>query len=279
MLGARNYGWKTVGLGLGVANAVRHRAAGYRTPRVFPPTDVARAVGYAQWVVQRWLDQGLDPEGRHILELGPGNDLGTGLLLVAKGAASYTAVDRFDLLGQTDPSFNRSLADACGIDLDQALAHITYRVTTFPAMADVSGPFDTFLSSAALEHFDDVGATFARLAELSAPAAFHCHLVDAKTHMRWVRERDPWNLLRYSKLTYKTLLSYPGSPNRLLATDFLHIVRSHGVDAEVRTYEDVEDGYLDWARPGVRAAFRGHPDDLNRPMFWLVGNCRERAAT
>lgn len=268
----RNGSWKFVGLALGTANSLRHRFAGYRTPRVFPPSDVGRAVDYAQFVVQRWVEQGLDPAGRHIVELGPGNDLGTGLLLLARGAASYTAVDRFDLLSQTDPRFNAELAAICGVDLDDALNRISYHVTTFPEMPALTGPFDTVLSSAALEHFDDVPATMARLSELTVPGTFHCHLIDPKAHMRWLRDRDPWNLLRYSDRTYRSLLRYPGSPNRLLASDFVTIAQAQGIETELRNYQAAPDEYIKWCSHGLHARFRSRDQDLHQPMFWLVGH-------
>src|SRR5213594_909758 len=68
-----NVVWWTLGLGMGLANAVRHRVRGYRTPRPFSLDQVERSVDYVVDVVDRWRRQGeLHLRGRRVLELGPG---------------------------------------------------------------------------------------------------------------------------------------------------------------------------------------------------------------
>jgi hypothetical protein len=52
------------------------------------------------------------------------------------------------------------------------------------------------------------------------------HHMDARAHMRWFRDHDPLNHLRYSELVYRSLLSFDGAPNRLGATDFAQHARA-----------------------------------------------------
>ena len=73
-------------------------------PKPFQLSDTERCIAYDLKVVDEWLshlktytgkDGGL--RDKHVLELGPGSDLGVGVYLLAKGAAGYNACDVNDL--------------------------------------------------------------------------------------------------------------------------------------------------------------------------------------
>ncbi|GAA0398544.1 hypothetical protein Acor_34210 [Acrocarpospora corrugata] len=250
--------WWTLGLGLGLANAVRHRSRGYRSPRPYPTEEVERSVDYVVAVVDRWEADGVaDWQGLRVLELGPGPDLGTGAVILSRGAASYTAADRFPLAGDASPRYYDALAERLGAPVD--LDRIGYHVTDFPGLPDLAGPYDVVVSSAALEHFDDVTATFARLAELAAPGATMTHHVDGMVHMRGIRPRDPLNLLRYSDWTYRRM-SFPGVPNRLRAGDYLAAAERTGWRARIVQDRVATDSYLARVRPGLARPYRDRTD-------------------
>lgn len=266
--------WWTLGLGMGLANALRHRVRGYRTPRPFSPDQVERSVDYVVDVVDRWRRQGeLDLAGRRVLELGPGPDLGTGAVMLALGAASYTAADLFPLAADTPSSFYDGLASRIGRPIDPG--QLAYRVTSFPDMPGLEGPFDVVVSNAALEHFDDVPATFARLAELVPPGGVMCHHIDGMVHMRGIRPRDPLNLLRYPDWIYRAM-SFPGVPNRLRSSDFLMAARSTGWSARVVPDLVAPASYLDGVRSGLSRAWRGKPDDDLAMLTFTLVCVRER---
>jgi hypothetical protein len=234
-----------VGLALGLANGVRHRVRGYRTPRPFDDADVARTAAHNREIVERWEERGgISFAGARVLELGPGSDLGTGELVVARGAASYVACDRFRLVD--DPP-------------------LPYMITTFPGLPGVEGPFDLVVSNATLEHFEQVPETFLRLFELCAPGATMVHHVDAKTHMRWLRDRDPLNILRYRDTVYR-LLDFPGAPNRLRASDYVRAAESAGFRARAVPGRLADPAYLE----GLRLPRRYDPEDLRLLTFTLV---------
>jgi hypothetical protein len=166
-----------------------------------------------------------------------------------RGASSYLATDLFRLV-ETPP--------------------LPYVVTTYPEMENVDGPFDVIVSNATLEHFDDVGGTFARLAKLAAPDAQMVHHIDAKTHMRWLKDVDPLNILRYSQRTYK-LMTFPGAPNRLRANDYLRLASQAGFDAGVIPGRTAPKSYLaelELGSPYAEAA------DLDLLTFTLVARLR-----
>ncbi|MEU9886673.1 methyltransferase domain-containing protein [Sphaerisporangium sp. NPDC051011] len=265
--GQSGMAWWAAGLAMGMANAVRHRLRGYRTPRPFTTDEVGRSVDYVLGVVDQWLKDGdLDVDGRRILELGPGPDLGTGAVLLSRGAASYAAADRFPLATGTNPAFYEELGRRLGHEVEKD--RIGYHVTSFPAMPDVSGPFDLVVSNAALEHFDDVTATFARLAELVVPGGVMCHHIDGMVHMRGIRQRDPLNMLRYPGWLYR-VMSFPGIPNRLRAGDFLAAATATGWDARLVPVLVARPDYIEWVRPGLSRAYRD-AEDLELLTFTLV---------
>lgn len=231
----------SVGLAMGLANAVRHRIRGYRSPR--PPG--VEANDHAEKIVERWLRH-VDPVGKRVLEVGPGSDLLTGELLMRRGAASYTAVDTFELAAP-QPG-------------------LKYVVTTFPELPALSGEYDLIVSNAVLEHLDDVAATFARLAEATADDGLWCHYVDAKSHMRWIKDRDPLNLLRYSPMVYSRM-NFPGVPNRLRASDFVAAAERAGVELDVTAGKVADPVYLD----GLRTYRKYRRSDLELMSFMLTG--------
>jgi hypothetical protein len=100
-----------IGLLLGTVNVVRHRVVGYRRPRQFGADQIARSVDYVFEVVDRWQTRGdVDWTGKRVLELGPGPDLGTGAIILDRGAVSYQAIDAFDLVSTAPDEFYDALA-------------------------------------------------------------------------------------------------------------------------------------------------------------------------
>ena len=259
------------------ANVLRHRVQGYRTPRTFNTEDTERSAEYVVKVVDRWSERtGIDFKGKTILELGPGPDLGTGFVMIARGAKSYTAVDRFRLaeLPAADDPLYRRLAPRVG---DADLSKITYVVDDFPDLANVNGPFDLVVSNAVLEHVDDVPAVFRRLADLLVDQGEMCHHVDPRTHTRWLREQDPWNILRFEPGVYRTML-FPGMLNRLLLSDYVTAATDAGFEVEkvtpgtALTGEEVAE-----LRPHLPVEFRDRPDDDLRMASFSV-RCRKVAS-
>jgi hypothetical protein len=266
-----NTGWFTVGAGLAVANAARHWLLGYTRPRPFARDDLERTIDHVLGVVKRWQSSGLDPRDRRILEIGPGPDLGTGFVLVALGAASYTAVDRFPLAASDNAPLYAALADRLGVDVAATRQRMHYVVGAIPDRGDLSPGFDAIVSNATLEHIAEIPETFAWMRSLGTPAAIHVHLVDAQTHMRLVRPHDPWNILRYPGWMYR-LMTFPGAPNRWLASDYQAEAQRAGVVLSVAVVDRADEEYVRRVRPFLAGSFRDRMEcDLASLTFTLVG--------
>jgi SAM-dependent methyltransferase len=257
-----------VGLGMGAANTVRHRVRGYVNPRPFSASDVQRTIAHAISVVDRLETRGrISWRNQRVLEIGPGSDLATGAVIMKRGASSYCAVDLFDNRGQADPALYTELSRVLGSAVDPGT--LDFCRTEFPELPDLHGKWDLIVSNATLEHIDEVSNLFRRLARLALPGARMVHHVDAQTHMRWIREIDPWNILRYPRSVYDRVLRFPGAPNRLLAGDYVRAAESAGwSDVVVREEVRAEERYLSRAR--LARPFRSAGSDLRVLTFTLV---------
>jgi SAM-dependent methyltransferase len=244
----RNAALHLAGLAMGTANTVRHRHRGYVNPRPFSAADVDRTIQHALEVVDRLQHHGaIDWTGLRVLEVGPGSDLSSGAVIMARGAASYRAVDLFDNTGQADPALYTEIGRRLGTPVD--LAGLQFTLASFPGLPEVDGTYDMIVSNATLEHVEDVGGLFASLRRLAAPGARMVHHVDGQTHMRWIKDVDPLNILRYSDQTYARLLDFPGAPNRLRAEHYLQAAQASGW-GDTTTVPDVraDAGYLERTR-------------------------------
>ncbi|NLX07645.1 MAG: class I SAM-dependent methyltransferase [Phycisphaerae bacterium] len=271
------------GLGLCMVNRVRRGLIGYTSPRPFTSQQIERSVEYTLGVVKGWREALVkfagvaEPfEGRRVLEVGPGFDLGTGLVVLAHGAKSYTAVDKHRLISKTPREFYLALLDrlndlpgsAVARRVGERLADRRFsdefayvHDSAFSLNGLPDGGFDLFVSQAVLEHFDDVRASFARFRDKLAAGAMMLHKVDAGAHTSFLRTTDPLNHLRYSEPVWK-LLRFTGSPNRLLMSDYARIMNELDF-RDVRTVpSQIMDGdYVRRTRPHLASRFRSFPED------------------
>ena len=185
--------------------------------------------------------------------------------MMHRGAAAYHAVDLFDNRDQAHASLYRRLGESLGQPVNTDALHFTR--TAFPGLPELGGEFDLIVSNATLEHVKDVGALFLRLRHLSSSRARMVHHVDGQTHMRWIKEVDPLNILRYPDAVYRNLLDFPGAPNRLRAPDFERLAELAGwTTSRALSGRRAERGYLDKTRVSKR--FRAY--DLVALTFTVV---------
>ncbi len=273
----------SLGLGLLLANKIRRTIRPYDRPRPWSSRDIDRSIAYDFDVVRNWeggfRDAGLGDwiRGRHVLELGPGPDLGTGLILLARGAASYTAIDRFPLATGASDRFYETLltrlegepaavsaAEAYQLFMSEPdrgpLRYLLAGGNRMPILAG-RGPFDLWLSQAALEHVADPHDLIAELTPAFSPGAIALHHVDAATHTPWIRDRDPLNILRFPERIYRAL-SFPGSPNRWRASSYVSALGAEGWDlVDLQPIHRLTGAALAAVRPGLDERFRSLPDD------------------
>jgi SAM-dependent methyltransferase len=291
---ARNALHYWAGLAILVLNKIRHTLKGYVTPRTFPISQIDRAVQYDFQVVDEWL-QWLQRytgrpallEGKTVLELGPGEDLGVGLLLLARGAREYRALDVHPLAEGTpqvfydrlleriaeDPPPGAKLEELCA-QLRRTQAKMNDRLNyvcsnDFSLSVFPNNSVDLIFSQAAFEHFDSMERTVAELSETARPGAVLVALIDLKTHTRWIGDRDPLNIYRYGDRLYNAL-RFSGSPNRLRPDDYTGLFERQGWrDVVAVPSMTLEPAYVRSVQPSLHGRFRDPVSRMEPLGIWL----------
>jgi SAM-dependent methyltransferase len=242
----------TAGIGFLALAKLKHTLLGYSTPKPIDSSETEKCVAYDIHVVESWVSRLRDYVrddsflvGKSVLELGPGADLGVGLLLLAKGAANYNACDVNDLATKAPISFYDALFQALrGIDnrtninflreqLDRARtggpSQLNYIVRDDFDLTSAFGrnSIELVFSQAAFEHFDDIETTIAQLSAVCRPGAVIIAEIDLQTHSRWIREQDPNNIYRYSQRVYETF-RFRGIPNRVRPYEYQRLFERYG---------------------------------------------------
>jgi SAM-dependent methyltransferase len=238
-------------------NKVRHSIQGYTQPRSFPISQIQRAIDYDFAVVKLWMQhlvEYLGPQAtlknKTILELGPGPDLGIGILTLIHGAHKYNALDVHNLMKlasrQFYDQFFKYLKEEFQISqedieclrrqVDRTLSGQSDRLNDrlnyvcdkhFDISVFGKSTVDLVFSQAAFEHFDDIERVMAELSRVAKPGAVLVAEVDLRTHTRWIRDVDPLNIYRYADFFYNTC-KFSGSPNRLRSFEYEQILKTNG---------------------------------------------------
>lgn len=251
MITFKNFLYYLVGLIFMVLNKVRHEIEGYKTPRPFSVKQYHRCIEYDFNVVETWLNEmnnltssSFSLEGKNILELGPGAELGVGLILLAKGAGKYNALDVNFLVKKVPTEFYDKLfkeikkriplADINDLKFqlqafyegrNNRLNYIYDKNFSFSQLK--SEKIDVVFSHAAFEHFNNIEKTFGQLSQVVKKDGYILSVIDFQTHTRWIREKDPLNIYRYSDKLYN-FLSFQGSPNRLGSYEYISFLKKFG---------------------------------------------------
>ncbi len=283
------YWW--LGLGILFANKIRYRITGYHRPREFSIDDTNRAVKYDHEIVEGWEKTlaekgfGSDPfAGKRILELGPGADLGVGLILVAKGADSYTAYDKNPLADRAPKELHNAVIDSINnagararaaealsaYELKQPTALNFKQDDSFSLKWVPDESVDLVVSNAAFEHFERVPEILTQVARALAPGGAFVAKVDLQTHTRVLRDRDPLNVYRYPRLLYR-LAKFSGIPNRVRPAVYEKTLKDLGLTL----VEIIPDGVMDEQqlrrdKPYMRRRFRKDPT-LGYLSFTVIG--------
>jgi hypothetical protein len=215
-------------------------------------------LGYAWEVFLRHQDRlrkfGFAKANR-VLEVGPGRNLGTGLLwwvsIAALSGEGNTTVVLWDVypnahveqqrlweiwaegLLESLPSGERVEQSVLALLQRVARGDVTpsirYEVCAVDELRARFEPsrFDLVYSQAALEHVWDIRCTWEVLVSLTASRGWHSHRIDLADHGQ--RETNYTEMLEWSPLAYwLTMRFIPGATNRWRAADHLAFLRKSG---------------------------------------------------
>ncbi len=265
-----------VGLAILFLNKVRYGVRGYREPRPFAPTQTTRTINYDRSVVHGWLKAlhdytGETVDGKVVLELGPGADLGPALFLLDAGAQRYMTVDANRLIDQAPADFYteliQSLSHANEIkpELEKTLAghddRIQYVVDpAFDLTQLEADSVDVTVSQAAFEHFSDIEKTIKQLTAVVKSGGVLVAEIDTMTHTGLLRTRDPLNIYRYSPLLYR-LARFSGIPNRVRTHTYKQLLEDHNwYNVQIIPLQTLSPDQLNQVKRGLARPFRNDPE-------------------
>jgi hypothetical protein len=218
-------------------------------------------------------------EGLNVFEIGPGDNLVFALALLASGAASYTAIDRF--LGDTRSRF----AKAWYLALEQAWPEVypTIRwpgwlradsfpeaysslVRVFPSAIEGLGdedftrlgPQDVVCSNLVGEHVSDILAFALATTRLLGSSGVAVHRVDFGPHDCWVQHPDPLVFLGFPDWLWWLMGSNRGLPNRRRFHEFCAAFEAVELKVDIRDRKMLLGGIN---RRRLAPRFRSMPSD------------------
>jgi len=264
----------------------KNRMKGYSSPKPFDLSESGRCVAYDIQVVEAWLSHlrryagaSVKMAGKQVLELGPGSDLGVGITLLSKDCVQYNACDVNPLMETVPDSLyeelvEKLLAENDSLDVEflrrqwmdarvGKSSRLRYVVDPHFDLLSTFGKesIDLVFSQAAFEHFDDMDKTVSKLSAICKPGAVLIAEIDLKTHSRWIRDRDPNNIYRYSRWLYR-LFAFRGIPSRMRPFQYREIFERHGwTDIQLIPLTTLGEGAD--AVSGMNKEFTGEENQMN----------------
>jgi SAM-dependent methyltransferase len=210
-----------------------------------------------------------------VMELGPGDNLGLALRLIAAGARKVVAVDRFapvsqeaqvhevyaglraTLTSDEQERFDDAVDLHEGVSLNPARVELVQGVgieSMPPGCAP--GSFDFILSVAVLEHVGDNDRAFQTMDRLLKPGGMMLHQVDLSDHGIFSRAGEsPLRFLTIPDPVWRAMISQIGGPNRCMLDYYRRTLDGLGYTARITptriagTDEDLEGPVPDQMTP------------------------------
>lgn len=215
-----------------------------------------QSLGYIERVYRDYLAYaGVEHFRGRVAEIGPGDNFGVALMLLAGGANEVHTLDRYRPI--RDPERQRAIYRALAERHDMArlfdgqpdedsirglLRHAGQPAETF--FAERPHVFDTILSRAVMEHLYDPLAALDDMAAALEPGGAIVHRIDLRDHGMFAG-RHPLTFLTIPDRIYRRMTRNSGRPNRVLLPDYrtwlagsdltgdLIVTRLAGVEAEI----------------------------------------------
>ena len=286
-------------LSLSAREVVRNLAMGIpavRRLRMTRPRSTAAFNGeisalerYAVLGLRCLLRCGVDPVGRTILEIGPGDNLVSGLSMLAAGAKRYVGIDRFGYAYESREAavWYRALAENWS-SLSARPWPEWLAVDRFPkgypsqveaAQMEIEnaaplGKFDIVCSFQVAELVRDLTAFIRVTNESLETDGVAVHRVYYGPHGRWALLPDPLTFLRLSDRQWSMVSSNRGLSNRYRANEVRAALEAAGFSVELRETTTYADSEIAWQLLAPR--FRSMPREavLVRDETYV---CRRRS--
>lgn len=219
--------------------------------------------------------------GKHVLEYGPGDVPGVGLLMVAHGAESVICIDRFPLFALSPKNVKimellleslsgnaRRRAEDCFLIKGKPSSGFSPRIRYLVrpnGLSGLRGTVDLVISRAVLEHVNDLFATFADMHEALRDNCLAVHDVDLKSH--GLHRKNPLDFLTWPLYLWSWMYGHKGVPNRWRINYYREAISASGLEL-LLMYPTLRAEEKDIAevRPYLALPFRNIPDE---DLAWL----------
>ncbi|MCC7173870.1 MAG: methyltransferase domain-containing protein [Bryobacterales bacterium] len=262
---------------------------------------LAESVAYIRKVFEAYLAYGelreAQLEGRTVLELGPGDNLGVALLFVAQGAGRAVCLDKFRPDGRTDREREiyvelRSPLDAAqrrrfdeAVNLDRGIAWNPERIrpvygTGVERADEILEPrqFDFIVSRAVLGQVSDPDRAFAAMNLLLKPGGALLHKIDLSDYGALSGLGcHPLEFLTIPAFVYAWMAHDDGRPNRRRADYYRAAMAELGLEARIYITEMLEADCATRALPDRRTELVAGRD-FGPEHIRMLGEIRPRLA-
>lgn len=233
-------------LGAGLYSALSNSPLGRTRKWVRPETYTG--------IFSYYRDQLGDFNGKTVCEIGSGNQFFTALHFLRAGARRVFLVEPKVL--EPESRLKENLATfVAALGRDPSLEDAERRIRMLPDIAglggDLEGGVDLICSHLVLEHVADLDSLFRHTTRLLAPGGFAHHRVDLSDHtyhvfgkfpvLRDIAARRSLFHLRYSDRAFSMLNDPKCYMNRRLLPEFLGAAERHGLKAEYRVVNRMQD--------------------------------------
>jgi SAM-dependent methyltransferase len=234
-------------------------------------------------------------EGRRVLEVGHGDNVGVALLFLAAGADSAVCLDRFycprdeaqqrriylELRARLNGDEERRRFDDC-IDLSEGLKANPARLRELcgAGVEDAKelldgGPFDLAVSNAVVQEIYDPAPTFEALDRVLKPGGLSVHKIDLGDYGMFTGAgMNPLTFLTISEPVYRLMSAGAGLVNRKTVDFYRGLMRGMGYEAKFYVTD-----VIGRARRGDLRARRERPEagvDYTEETLALVREIRPR---
>jgi len=216
-------------------------------------------------------------EGKVVAEVGAGDTIPLGLLMLGAGASKYIDVDRFpgDVAGKRARVLYAELARIAPEDVRRGWGRLGRRPEEFPwedlvimvpkAIESIDptrlGPVDAIISFAVLEHLLDPSAAFVGMAASLPPGGRMVHVIDYGPHGPWLAEPAPLDFLCPTPWLWDAMGSARGTPNRWRHPEIMAALDAAGFDAIADITKRFTVADIAPSRPRLARRFRDIPDE------------------
>ncbi|MDP7488130.1 MAG: methyltransferase domain-containing protein [Alphaproteobacteria bacterium] len=206
---------------------------------------LADSLAYIERVHEDYLAYaGRDAFAGTVAEVGPGDNFGVALLLLAGGAHEVHAIDRYR--SRRDAAHQTAIYQALAARHDlghlfadgykeQALSSLSYH-TGRPAerfFREHDGCYDAILSRAVMEHLYDPLGALDDMAAALAPRGVLVHRIDMRDHGMFAG-RHPLTFLTLSDRLHRAMTCASGRPNRVLLPQWRAWLGRSGLEGSLR---------------------------------------------